>query len=80
MIRNVLISLLLFLVPFILYALYLVLKASNPFDRSSWPARHVGALAVTGVLVSGVLFGLVWSNSGLQISGRNPEAERTISR
>lgn len=47
----------LFLVPFVLYAAFLVITRSGISQSTSWTARHVAGLAITSlVLVIGSLF------------------------
>lgn len=54
MIRTGLTELLLFLTPFVLYAVYLVATRAGVFDAKSWPMRHVFVLgSVALVLVIG---------------------------
>ena len=48
----------LFLVPFVVFALYLMLSRKSPLTRESW-ASHVPWLAVVGLLLAAGF--LVWS-------------------
>jgi hypothetical protein len=51
MLRPVLIEFTLFLIPFALYALYIVLiKRGSVFDAADWPMPHVLSLAITACL------------------------------
>ena len=49
MIRPVLTELVLFLAPFVGYAIFLVATRATVFDRNSWPAKTVGMLTVAAV-------------------------------
>lgn len=55
MIRAIIEQVLLFVLPFCLFAAYLVVKRRNPLDVEHW-SRHIFRLAVAGlVLVIGIL-------------------------
>lgn len=51
MLRAIIEEFLLFVVPFCLFAGYLVVKRRNPFDVEHW-SRHAFALAVAGLLLA----------------------------
>jgi len=53
MIRPFLIELLLFLTPFVAYALLLWAKSHGVFDPESWPLRTIVLLTVTALLLMG---------------------------
>jgi hypothetical protein len=54
MIRPVLTEIVLFLAPFVAYAIFLLATRMEPFDRASWPPKVVAALAIAAaVLVFG---------------------------
>ena len=46
MIRTGLTELLLFLTPFALYAVFLLVTRAGVFDSKAWPVRHVALLAI----------------------------------
>jgi hypothetical protein len=52
MIRPVLTEVGIFLIPFVLYAGFLILSNSNLLHRSSWPVRVVGWLALASLLLT----------------------------
>ncbi len=54
MIRPILTEIGIFLIPFAVYALYLVASRSQLFDQSSWP-RHVLAKLALGALLLTIL-------------------------
>lgn len=54
MIRPILTEIGIFLIPFAVYALYLVASRSRLFDQSSWP-RHVLAKLALGALLLTIL-------------------------
>jgi hypothetical protein len=68
--RLVLIQILLFLLPFAVYAVFLVIKRQNPFTGVAWRLRDVIGLSIAGFLLSVVLFGTLSHYAGGQISGR----------
>jgi phosphoglycerol transferase MdoB-like AlkP superfamily enzyme len=79
MIRTVLIGLLFFLAPFLLYAGWLVVRRKNPLTGEHWTWFELASLSVVGLLLSVVLFGFGWQHSGDHLSGRReepPAAER----
>lgn len=52
MIRPVLTEVGIFLIPFVLYATFLILSRSNLLHRSSWPVKVVGWLALASLLLT----------------------------
>ncbi len=67
---------LLFFLPFILYAVYLWVTNRKPTDREHWTARHLGLLTAAGLAIAVLIAGYAGSHTGLQLSGRNAEADR----
>jgi hypothetical protein len=54
MIRPVATELALFLAPFVVYALFLVVRKERVFDRLNWPLKRVMTLAIiAGLLMIG---------------------------
>jgi hypothetical protein len=51
MIRPVLTEFVLFLVPFVLYAIFLVVTRAKVLERSSWPPTVLVSLAIAAVLL-----------------------------
>lgn len=51
MIRPVLTEIGIFLIPFALYALFVILSRSNVLHGSSWPLHVVGRLAIAALLL-----------------------------
>lgn len=51
MIRPVLTELVLFVAPFAAYAIFLLATRAKVFDRNSWPAKTIGALALVAVVL-----------------------------
>lgn len=51
MIRPVLTEIGIFLIPFALYALFVILSRSNVLHASSWPFHIVGRLAIAALLL-----------------------------
>ena len=51
MIRPVLTELVLFIAPFVAYAIFLLATRATVFDRNSWPAKTVGLLAIAAVVL-----------------------------
>jgi hypothetical protein len=58
MARTILTELLLFLVPFALYALVLYASRRDARDREHWPVRRVASLAIAGfvLVIGGLLY------------------------
>jgi hypothetical protein len=52
MIRPILTEIGIFLIPFAVYALYLVANRSHLFDQSSWPTHVVGKLVLGALLLT----------------------------
>jgi hypothetical protein len=52
MIRPVLTEVGIFLIPFVLYAAFLILSRSNLLHRSSWPIKVVGWLTLGSLLLT----------------------------
>jgi hypothetical protein len=52
MIRPILTEVGIFLIPFVLYAGFLILSRSNLLHRSSWPVKVVGWLALASLLLT----------------------------
>jgi uncharacterized protein DUF6111 len=51
MIRPLATELVLFLTPFVVYALFLVATRAQVFDRISWPPRTLGLLAIAALVL-----------------------------
>ena len=51
MIRPVLTELVLFLAPFVVYAIFLVATSAAVFDRSSWPPKTLASLAIVALVL-----------------------------
>jgi hypothetical protein len=51
MIRPVLTEVLLFITPFVLYAVFLVATRAGLLDVKSWPLAHVATLAIIALLL-----------------------------
>ena len=51
MIRPVLTELVLFLAPFVAYAIFLVATRSNLLDRTSWPPKTLATLAIGALIL-----------------------------
>jgi hypothetical protein len=51
MIRPVLTELVLFLTPFVVYAIFLWATRAKVFDRAAWPPKTVVALAITALVL-----------------------------
>jgi hypothetical protein len=73
------VPILLFFLPFVLFAVYLWLTNRNPADSSHWTTRGLVSLGAAGLVIAVVMFVLAGSYSGLQLSGRNDEAQQTIT-
>jgi hypothetical protein len=58
MARTILTELLLFLVPFAVYAIVLAASRRDARDREHWPGRTLAGLAIVGCVL--VLGGLFW--------------------
>jgi hypothetical protein len=50
--RAILEPVLLFLSPFLAYAIYLVLRRTRPFGRKHWPAGTISGLTLAGLAVA----------------------------
>ena len=51
MIRPVLTELVLFLAPFVVYALFLLVTNAAVFDRTSWPPKTLATLAIAALVL-----------------------------
>jgi hypothetical protein len=51
MIRPVLTELVLFLAPFAVYAIFLLVTRATVFDRESWPVQVVAGLVIAAVVL-----------------------------
>jgi hypothetical protein len=51
MIRPVFTEVVLFLTPFVLFAVYLWATKAGVMDQQSWPLRHVASLAIIALLL-----------------------------
>jgi hypothetical protein len=51
MIRSVLTEVLLFITPFVLYAVFLFATRAGVIDVKSWPLAHVATLAIIALLL-----------------------------
>jgi hypothetical protein len=69
---------LLFFLPFLMFAVYLWLTNRNPADSTHWTTRGLVSLSSAGLVIAVLMFWLAGSYSGLQLSGRNAEAQQTI--
>jgi hypothetical protein len=58
MARTILTELLLFVVPFAIYALVLYARQHDARELEHWPARRVGSLAIAGLVL--VIGGLIY--------------------
>jgi uncharacterized membrane protein YiaA len=67
------VPILLFFLPFVLYAVYLWLTNRNPADKDHWTTKGLVLLTLAGLFVAVVMFGLAGAFTGQQISGRNAE-------
>ncbi|MBX9619626.1 MAG: hypothetical protein K2X10_10800 [Hyphomicrobiales bacterium] len=76
----VLFNVVLFLIPFALYAVYLFVAARNPFLLSSWDRKRMVWLGVAGVLIIAVMVGVIGPNVGRQLFGRNEAGEAASQR
>jgi hypothetical protein len=58
MARTILTELLLFLLPFAVYAIALYLRQHDARDREHWPARTLASLAIAGfvLVIGGLLY------------------------
>ncbi|MES2906554.1 MAG: DUF6111 family protein [Pseudomonadota bacterium] len=70
MFRRFFIEILLFLLPFALYAVYLALRRINPFTGKSWRWKELLWLSLAGFILSVVVFGTLADMAGTQLSGR----------
>lgn len=73
--RFFLFDIVLFLVPFVIFAIYLFVAERNPFQRASWERKDVIWLCVAGVMVIVVITVFVAPNAGMQLFGRNEAGE-----
>ena len=64
MIRPVLTEIGIFLIPFALYALFLIATRTQVFDQSSWPMHLVGKLVLGSLLLVVVSFVFLAEFSG----------------
>ena len=78
--RFILFDVVLFLIPFALYAAYLFVAARNPFDLSSWDKKHIVWLGLAGALIFALMVGVVSPNAGRQLFGRNEAGEAASQR
>jgi hypothetical protein len=51
MIRSVLTEVLLFITPFVLYAVFLFATRAGVLDLKSWPLAHIATLAIIALLL-----------------------------
>ena len=51
MIRPILTEIVLFLAPFVAYAMFLLVTRSAPFGRESWPPKVLFALSIAAVIL-----------------------------
>jgi hypothetical protein len=51
MIRPILIEIGLFIAPFVIYAILLVVTSSGALQRSAWGARRIAALGIAGFVL-----------------------------
>lgn len=51
MIRPVFTELMLFLAPFVVYAIFLVATRAQVFDRVSWPPKTLASLAIAALVL-----------------------------
>ena len=64
MIRPVFTELVLFLAPFVVYAIYLVATRAQVFDRISWPPKTLATLAIIAFLLMIGSFAILSHYSG----------------
>ncbi|WOH53125.1 DUF6111 family protein [Bradyrhizobium sp. sBnM-33] len=64
MIRPILTEIAIFLIPFAVYALFLIATRSGVFASSSWPAHLVAKLALGSLLLVAISFVLLAQFSG----------------
>ncbi len=64
MIRPVLTEIGIFLIPFAVYALFLIATRTQVFDQSSWPMHLVGKLVLGSLLLVVVSFAFLAEFSG----------------
>jgi hypothetical protein len=75
MIRPVLTEIGIFLIPFVLYALYLIATRAGLFDEASWP-RHILARLTFGALLLTILSLVLLAH----FSGAPPNSTYTPAR
>ncbi len=75
MIRPVLTEVVIFLIPFALYAIYLMANRAGVFDGASWPTHVLAKLVMGSLLLTIVSFILL-----AHFSGAPPNATYTPAR
>lgn len=75
MIRPVLTEVAIFLIPFALYAIYLMANRAGVFDQTSWPMHIVAKLVMGSLLLTIISFVLL-----AHFSGAPPNATYTPAR
>jgi hypothetical protein len=75
MARTILIQVAIFLIPFAIYALYLLLKKQNPFTGAAWTGTQIAFLTGAGLVLTVLTFTMLVQNAGMQLVGRNPAAQ-----
>jgi hypothetical protein len=64
MIRQVFSEIGIFLIPFIAYALFLILSRAKVFEAGSWPLHVVGYLALAALVLTVAALALLANSSG----------------
>jgi hypothetical protein len=67
MIRPVLTEVMLFIAPFVLYAVFLLATRAGVLDVKSWPLAHVATLAIIALLLVVVSFVFLSHFSGAPV-------------
>jgi hypothetical protein len=75
MARTILIQVGVFLIPFAIYAIFMLMKRQNPFTGAAWTGTQVALLSGVGLVLTVLVFTLLVQNAGLHLSGRNPAGD-----
>ena len=67
------VPILLFFLPFVLYAIYLWVTNRSPTDKDHWTTKGLVMLTLAGLFLAVVIFGIAGTYTGQQLSGRNAE-------
>ena len=76
MTRVLALQLILYLLPFALYACWHALSRGNPLTGAAWRLREVVLLTIAGLVLSVGLFSVVSNNAGAKLFGRNTQAQQ----